>query len=300
MDTIDDRLATIDPLHKFWYKKKVANIDMLRLDKLHPVVSGNKWFKLRLNLIYAVDHGYKTILTFGGGHSNHLIAAAFAARAYRLHAIAIVRGKYDVLTPTLEACVAEGMQLIFVTQDDYKNKENDDWIRLLTADFDRTLIIPEGGANERGQTGAGLINRYIKKNYSHILLSVGSGTTLIGLRNKLFTDQHVMGFAPMKGGVYLKDYIGEHLTPEQNKNWTLTDEWHMGGFGKCSGELIDFMNAFYDENKIPLDMVYTGKMMFGLQKMLEDNQFNSADNLLCIHTGGLQGNESIKDKLIYK
>jgi 1-aminocyclopropane-1-carboxylate deaminase len=286
-------------LHKFWYKKKVANIDMLRLDKLHPVVSGNKWFKLRLNLLHAVDHGYKTIRTFGGGHSNHLIAAAYAARPNGLHAIGIVRGRYDALTPTLEACVAEGMQLIFVTNDDYKNKENDDWIRLLTADFDRTLIIPEGGANERGRTGAGLINRYIKRSYTHILVSVGSGTTLIGLRDKLNTEQHIMGFAPMKGGTYLNDYISEHLQPGQNKNWTLTDDWHMGGFGKSSGELIDFMNAFYEENKIPLDVVYTGKMMYGLHKMLEDNLFSSCDNLLCIHTGGLQGNATIQDKLIY-
>lgn len=299
MGIIDDRLAVIQPLNKFWYGNKVAAMDMLRLDMLHPVISGNKWYKLRLNLAHAIDNGFKTIVTFGGGFSNHLIATACAARLFGLPSVGIVRGRYDVLTPTLEACKAEGMELIFVSQEDYKNKHEPEWATRLVSHFDDLYIIPEGGDNELGRRGAELISWYIKDTYSHIMLSVGSGTTLTGLRNKLPNHQHIIGFAPMKQGIYVAEHIQQHLHSGKDTNWQLTDEWHFGGFGRWNTTLLDFMNDFYKENKIPLDIVYTSKMMYGLRHMLDQNQFSSCDKVLCIHTGGLQGNVSVKDSLHY-
>lgn len=299
MDIIDDRLAVIQPLNKFWYQNKVAGLDMLRLDLLHPVVSGNKWYKLRLNVQHAIDHGFKTIVTSGGGFSNHLIATAFTAKRFGIKSVGIVRGKYNVLTPTLQACVAEGMELIFVTQEDYKNNHQPEWAANIVAHFDEIMIIPEGGANEWGRAGAGLLNRFIKEDYTHIIVSVGTGTTLTGLRSKTNTRQHILGFAPMKKGTYLKDDISTHLAPEKNKNWQLFDEWHFGGFGKWNSELLVFMNDFYKENNIPLDIVYTSKMMYGVREMLLNNSFSSCDKLLCIHTGGLQGNISVQADLSY-
>lgn len=298
MGIIDDRRAVIQPLNKFWYGKKVAGMDMLRLDLLHPVISGNKWYKLRLNLAYAADHGHKTIVTFGGGFSNHLIATACAARLFGLKSVGIVRGQHDVLTPTLEACKSEGMELIFVSHEDYKNKHQPEWAANLVSHFDDLFIIPEGGANELGRSGAALITRYIDDSYTHIALSAGTGTTLAGLRSKLPHQQQIMGFVPMKQGAYLHSHIAEHLSPDQT-NWQLFDEWHFGGFGKWNETLLTFMNEFYRENKIPLDIVYTSKMMYGIHQMLEQNDFSSCDKVLCIHTGGLQGNVSVKDALIY-
>jgi 1-aminocyclopropane-1-carboxylate deaminase len=299
MDIIDDRLAVIQPLSKFWYEQKVARMDMLRLDLLHPVVSGNKWYKLRLNVKHAIENGFKTIVTSGGGFSNHLIATAFTANRFGIKSVGIVRGKYDVLTPTLKACVAEGMELIFVTQEDYKNSHQPEWAANIVAHFDEIMIIPEGGANEWGRTGAGLLSRFIKDDYTHVVVSVGTGTTLIGLRNKISEQQQILGFVPMKNGVYLKGNIGSHLAPGKEKNWQLFDDWHFGGFGKWNNELLGFMNDFYRENNIPLDIVYTSKMMFGVREMLADNSFSSCDKLLCIHTGGLQGNVSVRGELIY-
>jgi 1-aminocyclopropane-1-carboxylate deaminase len=299
MDIIDDRNVVINPLSKFWYQKKVADLDMLRLDLLHPVVSGNKWYKLRLNMDYAKNNFYKTVVTSGGGYSNHLIATAYAAKRFGLQSVGIVRGKYNTLTPTLRDCQEQGMELIFVTQEDYKNQHQPEWAEKLVAHFDEVLIIPEGGANERGRIGAGLINRFIHEYYTHVMIAVGTGTTMIGLRNKIDINQQILGFAPMKQGAYLKDQITEHLLPAQNENWELFNKWHFGGFGKWNDELISFMNDFYEENSIPLDLVYTSKMMFGIKQMLDDNYFNSSDRILCIHSGGLQGNVSVKDQLIY-
>lgn len=299
MGIIDERNVVIQPINKFWYENKVAALDMLRLDLLHPVVSGNKWFKLRLNMKYALEAGYKTIITSGGGWSNHLVATAFAAKIFGLKAIGVVRGRYDVLTPTLEACIADGMELIFVSQEDYKNRHEPGWARNLVAHFDEVFMIPEGGANEWGRKGAGLISRFINNSYTYVVVAVGSGTTLIGLRNQLDVEQRLLGFAPMKQGAYLNEYIAEHLLPEKNRNWQLFDNWHFGGFGKWNNELLAFMNDFYKINKIPLDIVYTSKMMYGIREMLMNNDFSSHERILCIHSGGLQGNLSVKSHLRY-
>ena len=299
MDTIDESRVIIQPLNKEWYQHKVAGIDMLRLDLLHPVVSGNKWYKLRLNIKHALESGYKNIVTFGGGFSNHLVATAYAAKLFGIKATGIVRGKYDVLTPSLLQCKAEGMELIFVSQEDYKNKHEPEWAEKLVANFDEIFFIPEGGANEWGRAGAGLINRFIKNTYTHIAVAVGTGTTLIGIRNKINEQQQILGFAPMKKGIYLKEYINEHIQPGKNRNWQLFDEWHLGGFGKWNDELLGFMNDFYTQNIIPLDIVYTSKMMYGLQQMLFSEAFAQEHKILCVHSGGLQGNVSVKDKLIY-
>lgn len=297
MDIIDERRAVIQPVSKFWHSNKVAALDMLRLDQLHPVISGNKWFKLRLNLKHAMEKGFKTIVTFGGGYSNHLIATAFAAKIFGMRCVGIVRGHYTYLTPTLEACKAQGMELIFVTQEDYKKNMEPDWVRNIVSHFDETFIVPEGGANEWGRAGAGLIDRFIKDTYTHIALAVGSGTTLIGLRNRLNVKQEILGFVPMKQGAYLTEHIHSHVKEEKNKSWRLFDKWHFGGFGKWDEKLIHFMNDFYRINKIPLDVVYTSKMMYGIQEMLQDNFFSTCDKILCIHSGGLQGNVSVRDEL---
>jgi 1-aminocyclopropane-1-carboxylate deaminase len=299
MGIIDESMVVVQPVKQVGAAMHLAKFDMLRLDLLHPVISGNKWYKLRLNIQHAQDAGYKTIITPGGGYSNHLAATAYAAKAFGLKAIGVVRGRYDVLTPTLQQCVADGMELIFVTQEDYAGRHQPDWAQKLVSDFDNILMIPEGGANEWGRSGAALIGRFIDSGYTHIAVSVGTGTTLIGLRNKLDARQRVLGFAPMKQGAYLEKYINDHVKPEHNSNWQLSDEWHFGGFGKWNDELLAFMNRFYTENKIPLDIVYTSKMMYGVMQLIQRGQFAADDRLLCIHTGGLQGNSSVEKHLIY-
>lgn len=294
MDIMHEDKVVIQSLHPAWYGARVAALDMLRLDLVHPVISGNKWYKLRLNVMYAQDHGFKTILTFGGGYSNHLIATAYTARHLGLRSVGIVRGKYPQLTPTLEDCAAEGMELIFVTKEDYDRQGEPEWEQQLAAQFDSLYIVPEGGANEWGRKGAGLITKFIKPSYTHIALSVGSGTTMCGIRNKTMPDQHILGFAPMKKGVYLKDHIAPHLAPDHDTNWQLYDNWHFGGFGKWNDELVSFMNDFYELNNIPLDIIYTSKMMYGMRELIHTGHFTPSDKILCIHSGGLQGNASVK------
>lgn len=299
MDTIPNREPFIQPLNADWYRPYVAALDMLRLDVVHPVVSGNKWYKLKHNLQHALEEGYKSVLTFGGAYSNHLVAAAAAAKQYRLRSIGIVRGTYaqKSITPTLQDCVAYGMELQFVSREEYAMKEEGDYLLQLSQQFDLPYIIPEGGANEYGRIGCEEITSFINDKYTHICLAVGTGTSFCGVANALPADTNVYGYAPMKGGDYLNEIIDIYLDKRLNKR--IYADWHFGGFGKWTDELIGFMNEFYRTNEIPLDMVYTGKMMAGIQQQLQQQVFPADARILCIHTGGLQGNASIQQSLIY-
>jgi 1-aminocyclopropane-1-carboxylate deaminase len=301
MDTIPDKDPEISPLNPTWYQRYVKRIDMLRLDLVHPVVSGNKWYKLKLNIEHALANNNKCILTFGGAYSNHLIATAAAAQQFGLRSTGIVKGLYakEALTPTLQACERYGMQLVFVSNEKYAQKNNAAYLKELSNRYDRPFIIPEGGANEWGRQGCETIANYIDNTYSHVCVSVGTGTTFIGLRNALPAKVKLNGYVPMKNGAYLTRELRQYISASSDDNWKLFDEWHCGGFGKWNFELIEFMNTFYKLHQVPLDIIYTGKMMYGIQQQLQRGDFPNNATILCIHSGGLQGNDSVKQRLIY-
>lgn len=301
MDIIDETKVVLQPIHPDWYRRSVQSVSMLRLDLIHPVISGNKWYKLLRNLEHARKQGYSSILTFGGAHSNHLVAAAAAAKAQGLKSIGIVRGRHAAheLTDSLRDCIAAGMQLVFVNREEYAQKNDEKFLGALKRQFGRTFIIPEGGANRPGREGAELIAKFIGEETTDVCAAVGTGTTFCGLRNALSATTRMIGFVPMRGGAYLGDEIRQYLESGRTDNWLLTDKWHFGGFAKHNDELISFMNVFYKEQGIPLDMVYTSKMMHGLQQMILTGFFKKDARIVCVHSGGLQGNRSIQHRLEY-
>lgn len=301
MATIPEKEPFIQALQPSWYQPYVECVDMLRLDTIHPVVSGNKWYKLKHNIQYAIDNRYKSLLTFGGAYSNHLIATAATAREYGMHCIGIIRGVHsiDTITDTLKDCKEYGMQLEMVSREDYAQKNTPQYIEQLSSAFNQPFIIPEGGANELGRVGSSEITQYIPESYTHVCISVGTGTTLMGIRASLPITTKVFGYTPMKRGSYLKKDIDRHIEQKLHETYTLFDNWHCGGFGKHTKELIDFMNTFYTINQIPLDMVYTAKMMMGIEEQLKSGYYPNEARILCIHTGGLQGNNSVKHLLTY-
>lgn len=267
-------------------------LSILRLDLIDPVVSGNKWFKLKLNLQEALRQGYSSVLTFGGAHSNHLVATATAAKEAGLISIGIVRGFHGAQadTPTLVSCREAGMQLLFISREEYALKHDAAYLNGLKTRFNHPFIIPEGGANEWGRLGTEEIAGFIPADTTHVAVSVGTGTTFIGLRNALPPTISLLGFAPMKGGCYLEAEIKPFVKAEQDENWQIIDNFHFGGFGKTNSELLSFIQSFYATHQIPLDTVYTGKMMAGLQQFIADGYFPAGSRIVGIHTGGLQGN----------
>ena len=291
MAIIPDAVA-IENVSDFYKNDLGVTVSVLRLDKIDPIISGNKYFKLKYNLEAAISGGYGQIITFGGAYSNHLIATASAANASGLKSIGIVRGLHarDHSTPTLKACEGFGMQLQFVSRENYNLKNDPEYLAHLTETFGKSFIIPEGGDNDLGRKGTEDITTLIPDVFTHVCLPVGTGTTFSGIRNSLPPSKKMIGFTAMKDGKYLAEEIEKHLSKEQNINWQLDDRFHFGGFAKTTDELINFMRSFYQSTNMPLDIVYTGKMMFGIDALLKENAFPNGSNVLAIHTGGLQGN----------
>lgn len=287
----------IDYISNAMLQAKDIRLGMLRLDMIHPVISGNKWFKLKENIKYATAHHYTSLLTFGGAWSNHLVATAAAAKAAGIAAIGIVRGLHGETagSATLAQCEALGMRLHYVSREDYKRKEETGYLDSLKQQFDNPFIVPEGGNNALGIQGTKDIVSYIPEDVTLVSLAIGTGTTFCGIRQALAPHIQLSGFPVMKGGDYLYDEIAAHTG--QDNNWTLHSEYHWGGFARHQPELLDFMNAFYADYNIPLDFVYTAKMMYGLLDRIAKNEIPDGSHILSIHTGGLQGNGSIKNKL---
>lgn len=289
---VDETKIFIQPLPDFVSEQQDIQVSMLRLDTVHPFISGNKWYKLKYNISAALDAQKNSLLSFGGAYSNHLIATAAAAHSAGMGAIGFVRGLQDEqnLNPVLTQCKEYGMALYFISREAYATKEDADFLNRLQLQFPEAWIIPEGGANPAGRKGAGEISTFVSSDFTHVILSTGSGTTFTGLRNALPAAQSLLGFAPMKGGIYLQHQIIQFLDPGKNTNWSLTDRFHFGGFGKMNDSLQDFMSSFRQQYNFSLDRVYTAKMMAGLQQLLRENAFPARANILCLHTGGLTGN----------
>ncbi len=260
--------------------------DILRLDKIHAGASGNKFFKLKYNFLEAEKNGYEKILTFGGAFSNHIVATAISAKSSGFQSIGIIRGQ-EVKNPSLKLAQKYGMKLHFISRDDYRKKDTIDFINDLKKRFDNPFIIPEGGTNELALNGTAEIHDFIPRHYNLIAACFGTGGTLAGLIEGKAEHQKILGFSVLKGD-WVKDEL-KNLVGKDDGNWDLTTNYHFGGYAKWKQELIDFIIEFYEKTSIPLDPVYTGKMMYGLMMEWKKDNISSDDHILAIHSGGLQG-----------
>jgi 1-aminocyclopropane-1-carboxylate deaminase len=278
-------------LKNSFFDEKKVHVFMLRLDEIHPVISGNKLFKLVYFLEEAKKSSHKKIITFGGAYSNHLAATAFAAKELHLKNIAIVRGeKPKALSPTLLFCLKQGMELEFISRESYKKINENSFLRELKNKYGEHILIPEGGFSIRGKQGASLINQYFEdQNFSHVCLPAGTATTFAGLVEANKNATEIIGFGVLKNFNDIPERFKE-LEVDEKKKYSFINEYHFGGYAKKADELISFMKRFYEENKIELDFVYTAKMMFGVYDLVQKNYFPEGVKILCIHTGGLQGN----------
>ena len=280
---------------------KNISLYMKREDLLHPIISGNKFRKLKYNLENAKNQNQKVLLTFGGAFSNHIVAVAGAGNEFGFTTIGIIRGeeladKIDQ-NPSLLKAQQLGMTFVFVSREHYRQKESPDFIKQLRNDFGEFYLLPEGGTNELAIKGCEEILTDTDKEYfTHITCAVGTGRTISGLINSSTEKQQIIGFSSLKGA-FLSEVIRNFVV---KTNWSISDAYHFGGYGKVNDELIQFLNSFYTQTSIPLDPVYTGKMVFGVLDLIEKGYFPENSKILMIHTGGLQGikgmNFALKNK----
>ena len=292
--------SIIQPVNPHFRDNQAIQFEVLRLDLIHPVISGNKFFKLRFFLEKALQEKSSGILTFGGAYSNHILATAFAAKKAGLTSIGIIRGEAPItLSPTLQDAQQLGMKLIFTPRGVFQNLLHDPKSAINT-DYSGYTIIPEGGYGIPGMLGAATIYELIPKNqYNWILCACGTGTMMAGLLHATSNEVHVLGIPVLKNYTDMEMEI-RNLLPavDQEKNIKLEHAYHFGGYAKKTNDLIDFMNAFYRSNGIPTDFIYTGKLMFAVCHLIQKGFFPPGSRILAIHSGGLQGNRSLKKGIL--
>lgn len=289
---------TVDEIDILAIKEKNIRVSVLRLDKIHPTISGNKWFKLKYYLEDAGAQKKDHLVTFGGAYSNHIIATAAAGKLFNFRTSGIIRGEQpQEFSHTLLLAREYGMQLIFVSRREYQNKRIPREIQELPGEI---YLINEGGYGHLGVKGAAEILDHCKKdNFSHIACAVGTSTMMAGLVKASLAHQETIGVAVVNDETGLKAGLFSLLSQEEKKKkFHLVTDYHFGGYAKHKMELINFMNEFHKNTSIPTDFVYTGKLFFGIFNMIRNNCFPNDSNILIIHSGGLQGNFSLPKRTL--
>ena len=270
---------------------KGVHLYVLRTDLNHPHISGNKLYKLKYNLQAAHRANKGTLLTFGGAFSNHIAAVAAAGKTYGFKTIGIIRGEScALLNPTLQFATDQGMQLEYVSRELYRQKE--ELVKYVKQKYGGTVfLIPEGGSNELGIWGCKEIISHIPVNFDHVCCACGTGATLTGIILSLKNVQQALGFQVLKAPGYIRQEVTRHLemAGQLKQNWCILDNYHFDGYAKIKTELMTFIEKFENSHRIPLDPVYTGKMMFGLYDLIQKDYFSKGATIVAIHTGGLQG-----------
>ena len=282
---------------------KTANVNLLvkREDLNNKYFSGNKWHKLKYNLIKAKEKGYDKLLTFGGAFSNHIYAVAAAGRIFGFETIGIIRGEeYKQLNPTLSFARLQGMKFHYIDRKTYRDKYNKDLLNDFRQKFGNFYLIPEGGTNELAVNGVSEFVSKINVDYDYICCSCGTGGTLAGIIEGVDHKRQILGFSVLKGGEFLiknvESLINKNVT-ENFMNWKINLDYHFGGYAKINSRLTDFIERFEKENNIPLEPIYTGKMVYGIYDLIFKGYFDKGKTILAIHTGGLQGLEGMKGKI---
>lgn len=288
------------PIEPFQFPDLKTNHQLFikREDLIHPIISGNKFWKMKYNLLRAKELNCKTLITFGGAMSNHIVATAGAGKENNFKTIGIIRGEEiencwkDNLT--LQEAHQLGMEFYFVPRSEYRLKEQSTQIQNFLQTIPNHYLVPEGGTNELAVLGASEILSNETQTFDIITTAVGTGGTISGLLKGSLETQKIIGFPSLKNAQFL---VKEILKLSNKTNFTLNLDYHFGGYAKVTPELISFINDFFRLNQIPLDPIYTGKMMFGLRELLKKGEIPENKKILAIHTGGLQGIKEMNKQL---
>jgi len=291
---VDVKAAVIEEITSF--SLPVSMLSILRLDKIHPIISGNKWFKLKGYMEEAKSNKVEAIASFGGAYSNHIVALAYAGKQAGIATVGFIRGE-DGDSESLKQAREFGMELYFVSREVYSHKEK---IKQGFQDH-HWLWVAEGGYGSGGAEGAADILRIAGcEKFTHIVCACGTGTMMAGLINSYLPHQQITGIAVLKNHFGLDADNKKLLINPSKNNWETKHDFHFGGYAKHPPKLLAFMNTFWQQTSIPTDIVYTSKLCYATLQLITENYFNSDSKILMIHSGGLQGNHSLKqDQLVF-
>jgi len=301
----DIKESPLQKLQSDFLDKADIQLYIKRDDLIHPLFGGNKWRKLKYNLIHAREQNIDTLLTLGGAWSNHIHATAAAGKHFGFHTIGIIRGEeHDPLNATLSFAKSQGMQLHYIDRQQYRQKNEPRFIEELKRRFGNIYILPEGGSNQLAICGCEEIVPEVNEQLSqqadtafdYICCASGTGATLAGLASMISREQQAIGFSALKGDFLqheVRRFIEGNETGDMStiSNWRVENRHHFGGYAKASDELINFIRTFRTRYAVELDAVYTGKMFYGLFDMIASAEFAPGSVIVAVHSGGLQGNK---------
>lgn len=274
-----------------------CSLEIKREDQIHPEISGNKYRKLKYNILEAKNQGKSKLLTFGGAYSNHIAATAAAGKELGFETIGVIRGEELINkvedNPTLSLAKKYGMNFHFISRKDYRDKNKPDFIDHLKTLFGDFYLLPEGGTNELAVKGCEEIICESDSRFDYICAAVGTGGTLAGIVRSSYSHQNVIGFSALKG-TFQTSVIKEYTA---KSNFKIIDDYCFYGYAKIDLELIRFINTFTEKTNIPLDPIYTGKMLYGIIDLINKGEIKKNSSILAIHTGGLQGIKGMNQKL---
>lgn len=290
-----DENSQIQQIDSSFLKKRNIYLGIKRDDLLHPLISGNKWRKLKYNLAYMQKINKTELLTFGGAFSNHIHACAAAGKEFNIKTHAIIRGpELDNNNPTIQFAKHCGMNLHVVNRIEYRKRHDTEYLYVLQERFPNAYIIPEGGTNEHALLGCQELVQSLPE-HNYLVCPTGSGGTLAGLIEGSASTTQVIGIAVLKQAEYLSEEIKKLSARANNQtNWQLLTEFHDGGYGKFSPELWQFCQDMGRTYNLPLEPIYSGKMMYALWQLIEQDYFPSGSKIIAVHTGGLQGLNGLK------
>lgn len=290
----------LEPLPDKSLIQQHIHVHVLRLDQMHPLIGGNKYFKLKLNLEEAKKQNQTSILTFGGAYSNHIYATAAAGAIFGFKTIGIIRGEaYHPLNETLAFAQTQGMELHYMDRQTYREKNSPAVIEQLKNKFGHFYLIPEGGTNAWAVKGCKEILSYLPKDFhfDYVCCPCGTGGTLAGLIASLSNQEKALGFSVLKGD-FLKDdvkkllddyaYLEKIPLDNLSTNWFINTDYHFGGYAKKKAALVDFIQYFQEVNQIPIEWIYSGKMFYGIYDLIKKGFFPPSCNILALHTGGIR------------
>ena len=280
------------------FSQHQVDVKLLRLDTIHPLVNGNKHFKLKYNLQNAIEQKFDGILTFGGQYSNHIFAAAAAAKQHGIKSVGVVVGNENELTSTLQFAQSCGTSLHFVNRQTYRQKDKPEFIAQLQHQYPNHYIIPEGGSNELAVKGCAEIPSLVEEDFDYIITACGTGGTLAGLAKGIQLHQKAIGISVLKGEGTLSDAIRSLHGNHQLENWEVITGYHFGGYAKPNDEVNNFIQEFYQSTNIQLEHIYTAKMMLAIIDLVQKEYFPKGSRIIALHTGGLQLTSS--DLIIHK
>jgi len=299
-------LHTKPPIQSILSLSQSQKVDLLRLDLLHPIVSGNKFYKLRFYIAAAIENGVSTVASFGGPYSNHIVALAFTAKEAGLKSIGYIRtNEEEPITPSMAEAKGYGMELVYLGRTDFQTKKAS---ILETKDAQSDMyLIDEGGYGTIGAKGAAtILSENETAHYDYIVCAVGTGTMFAGIAHAALPHQKIIGIPVLKNEGSIEAEINALILDKndlnydannynKNRSYTLLHQFHQGGYAKTNPMMLDFMNRLWDAENIPTDIVYTSKLLFAIEQLLQENYFEKDASILVIHSGGLQGNRSLPD-----